>query len=204
VKRLVPLTAIVVLAMLMGCGKNGDTAGASPVAGDVSVAGIPVKKMTVDTIITAIDKEAAQHALDRYKPTKLGQSYYVYMIESMPNGTVTARTLFEIRNPQVQLSPEPLEPLTEADKLNGVSRPAWTGKVALCCDASRMYIKGATRGFDAFTPIPAEATWSKWGNTYLVAGWEKTNGKWVVDDLTDHTRLFTFKEAQASDLPKGK
>jgi len=193
VKSLVAMTTLFVLVVLCGCGEKGGLSGGTPSS---AVSGIPV---TLGADISGrtpppstLDKEAAKEVLDFWKLTKVGQSYYVYQREENTLET----TVFELRNVHVHLQPYGI---SEADKLNGVE---WKGLVSLKCDAVRIYRSKRSQFRPAELP---DTTWGQWGdqNTYTgcLSDMAKINGKWS-DPTTNSTGKITFKQVEASDLPK--
>ena len=163
---------------------------------DTAILAIPIKKMDGDTSLTQLDKEAAKQALDHWKPTKLGQSFYVAsIVGSGPQNRDTVKTIYELRNVRLELFPKQL---SEADKLNGAE---WTGDIGLKADAGRNYCSQSRHDPSSIfgtETLPPDTTWSRWGGNFsLVATYHKDNGTWTTDELT----LFTFKQVEASDLP---
>ena len=66
---------------------------------------IPVKKTTGDTTINPLDKEAVKQALDYWKLTKLGQSHYLHMINRSSDNMNKERTVYELRNVELNFGP---------------------------------------------------------------------------------------------------
>jgi hypothetical protein len=200
VKSLVRTLTMVVLAMSVGCGEKAGPSKAEKSQGgqaldssvsEASVSGIPLTEQQVNTPVTTLDKEAAKQALDRWKPSKLGQSYYVICVN-------TVKTVYELQKLRVQLQPSPL---SEADKLNGYE---WRGVIVLSADAVRSYCPQRRDGFGKSSP--PDTTWSQWINETMPFSFiaAKTNGKWSLEDpssmLTSTPNL--FEQVEASDLPK--
>jgi hypothetical protein len=141
--------------------------------------------------ITTLDKEAAKVALDRWKPTKLGESYYVK--KTLAGHT----TLCEFRNLHVRLTPHAL---SQADKLNGIGYQA---EISLFADVVRTYQQ---------EPFPTDKGWSQWSDGTSgrgIGGWptfstvQELNGKWRVDDeIPGVTSYVQYKQLEPSDLPK--
>jgi hypothetical protein len=203
-KRLVNMPMLFLLAMLCGCAQTGwQSKEQNPQVGKAldssvsvqSVAGIPLRNGVANAPMKPLDREAAKQALDRWQPTKIGRSHYVYMITSKPDNTDTERIIYEMRNVRIQILPEKI---SDADKLNGTE---WKGQILLRADALRSY--SPQRGKDASGSIQQpDTTWSPWSDSEFVVQVERTHDKWNVEELSPQTRLIKFKQTEASDLPK--
>jgi general secretion pathway protein G len=125
------------------------------------------------------NREAATFALDYWHPTKVGQSHYLYMIEtghSMSGQELRLRSLIELREPTVELQPDRL---TEPDKLNGVE---WRGAVNLRAKAGRSFLIEDKReyiDFGAKTQAKASTQWGPWGNNGYTIFCENNRGRWT-------------------------
>lgn len=89
-----------------------------------TASGVPIEK-TGHEALTALDREAARQAMDRWPVTEVGDSQYIFEGSS--------DELYELREPTVMVI---AKPLTEADKLNGIT---WRGEVALGAKAVRTF-----------------------------------------------------------------
>ncbi len=196
---LIALLAIVVVVIVATRSSTQHTT-ESPGLEDLgNPGGIPVK-MTGDTTINPLDKEAAKQGLDLWKPTKLGQCFYVArIVRSGPHSTDTVKTINELRNIRVELSPQRL---SEADKLNGAQ---WAGEIWLKADAERSYCPQSRDDPSSLfgrEKLPPDTTWSRWTeNFYWVAECDKTNGKWTTVNERGFFGPVTFKQVEPSDLP---
>jgi hypothetical protein len=184
----------------VGCGRN-DGSSVSDSSSDPSVAGIPlrIEQSQGNVPITPLDKEAAKIALDDWKVTKLGQSFYVQTIAVEERFRGWPTTIHELGNVHVGQAPTEV---TEADKLNGVEYHA---VISLRADAERTYCpeKGNDLG-GRYQVMPRDTTWTKWQDVKLFAPlfsvrFDKANGKW--SEPGDAYRC-DFKQVEASDLPK--
>jgi hypothetical protein len=183
--RLSVAIVLSVLIMSVGCGKK------------TSSSGIPVRSVSRETPLNPLDYEAAEQAVELWKPTKLGDSYYVNQIESHPvlrqGQSDIRKTIFELRKANVVVYPDSL---SEADKLNGLE---WQGSVGLCAEAARSYC-------DYSYPVQPANSWSAWrpgefgSGRILGINCEKRNGKWkIVRGVIEGT---TFNKVEQSDIPK--
>ncbi len=196
---LIALFAIVVVVIIATRSSTQHTT-ESPGLEDLGNPGGIRVKMTGDTTINPLDKEAAKQALDCWKPTKLGQSFYVArIVRSGPHSTDTVKTIYELRNIRVELSPQRL---SEADKLNGAQ---WAGEIWLKADAERSYCPQSRDDPSSLFGrkiLPPDTTWSRWtGDFYWVTKYDKTNGKWTLDGDSFFGQVVTFKQVEPSDLP---
>ena len=215
-KPLVPLIAIV-LTMSLGCGKKSDPSDPSTAKQGNRTVTSPdaatIRQTTTkqgNTTVPSLDTEAFKKTLERWKPTKIGESHYVCIIVSKRDNTDSERFVFELRNFRVEST---RDYLSEADKLNGKQ---WVGKILLKADAGRMYCPQGRLG-DFGVKIPPDTTWTKWeSNVLFVEHWDKTNNKWseafdevggplvwgyCINQYAD--QIITFKQVEPSDLPKG-
>ena len=176
-KCLVALTTLFLLAVAAGCGEKPTPSGSS--ASSETLSGIPVAGS-----VTTLDKEAAEKAVPAWKPTKIGESYY---IEAVLLGNDSATTvyhkgkifaeLFELRNVSAEVRGWSI---SEADRLNGVE---WKGNVSLLVGAVRCYVRERGQFQDKKSKM-----WSAWGqctspdraqfNCFLEVHATKANGKW--------------------------
>ena len=172
--------------------------GTAPSVSDPSFGDIPlrIEQSHGNTPITPLDKEAAKIALDHWKLTKLGESFYVQRIVIVQNEPGPPRTTYELRNVHVALAPTEV---TEADKLNGVEYHAM---ISLRADAAHTYSpeKGNDLG-GRYMPQPPDTTWSKWLDIKYIPplfslSFDKANGKWSTP-----SDRYRFKQVEASDLP---
>ena len=121
--------------------------------------------------LSSLDREAAEYAMELWKPTRTGESYCVCEIKP----TVKMKTVFELR--QVVLDVQP-QPVTEADKLNGIE---WHGAVVLFAKARRYYC--SQRGYG----VPDNG-WSEWASPPIYDPFglglrldlRRTGGKWEI------------------------
>lgn len=166
-KSLVSLTTLFMLAMSVGCGGKS-----------VSTSGIPVHNRVFGAAHgtpTPLDREAAEQALQVWKPTRLAESCFICEISSSnwsgSDWTNVEKTLHELREATVEVTPDPL---TEADKLNGVR---WRETVALCAKAVRSF---CLQGLYNRQP---DKTWGEWNSSDSVstAKLERNNDKWKID-----------------------
>ena len=188
-------TTLFLLVMLCGCGGRGGPSGGS--ASSEAVSGIPVTRPAYSDKegnrlapppLTLLDKEVAKQAIDRWKPTELGGSYYLCVIDSFQDCPIKGRTVIELRQPSIEVHPEAVD---EADKLNGI---AWKGSVRLMANAIRLYCpeKLPHEKFGGGYH-PADSPDEKWGqwkritnnapnDCLTVVDLVKTNGKWAAAD----------------------
>jgi hypothetical protein len=198
VKSPVALLTLFVALISVSCGEPGGSSKSTQrgrptsALSDTSVRGIPFQNVVADGPASLIDKEAAEQAIDHWKPTKLGQSYYIHQTTTFGGSTNMEMSVCELRNPQLQLFPEPL---SEPDKLNGTE---WRGVIKLYSDAARFY---APQGMNGAFGLPPSTTWSQWANQLTQAQFHKINGKWSVDNLVPN-QIWRFKNVEPSDLPK--
>lgn len=188
-RSLIALTMLFLLAVSVGCGSQ-------------SISGIPVRSVSTrrgckETPPTTLDMEAAQQAIDQWKPTRLGESHYLCVIRP----SLGMKTLYELRHVEMKVLPDSL---SQADTLNGVE---WNGRVCLQPESVRRYCPQT----DKYSREPPDKTWSEWytGNDFsdFVHGTEaantavsatKNNGNWKLSVSQD----YSFKQVDPSDLPK--
>jgi hypothetical protein len=219
VKSLVALTTLFLLVLSVGCSAR------SP-----NVSGIPVEKFSsqdrhVAQPLTALDNEAAQLAVEFWKPTKIGKSYYFCYLQTSqdPECPSKGRTIIELRNVSVEVNPWTV---TEADQLNGVE---WNGTVTLYSGLLRFYTlsklpsaRAPISGGGYNPPLEPDKTWSPWrdnapketlgggrvGGERLIVPLERAKGKWTigkppnltVDSVWEHNS--TFERVTPSEIPK--
>jgi hypothetical protein len=214
-KRLTVLPTLFLLVMLIGCGKN------SPSSMQDNVSGIPLAK----PLTTPLDKEAAELAIQIWKPTKIGESYYLHMVETgrqggcspSDEGKVLQRTIYELRKVSVVILGGPV---SEAQRLNGIE---WYGSVALAYKTIRVY---RPQKFGTFAGS-SDKGWSEWvdrnpasaGPLISFGGGSlpvldepttigfitKVKGKWgapMPSTVLGNKVNVSFEQVEASDLPK--
>jgi len=190
VKSLVCMATLFLLATAVGCG-SGST-----------VSGIPVEKrdMIGDMIgeeppelqLTALDKEAIQLALDFWKPTRIGDSYYLRYIRRSkdPKCPNKGRAIIQLRQVSIRFYPSQVD---EAAKLNGIE---WQGSVELQYEAGRFYVlerlaclttnNPLSGVFSYDSPRAPDTKWSDWETASGAPrmSLERVNGKWKTDTNT--------------------
>jgi hypothetical protein len=195
-----PLFAPTLLLLVMFCG-CGET-----------VSGIPFQRGRAKPPLTAIDKEAAREAIDRWKLTRGsdGECYYACQVFApptdflgLPSNTPNLKLLAEMRHVSVDVEPWDV---SEASKLNGVE---WEGTVSLQFEAIRLHPQVMFSSSDK-TFHPNNETWSQWETnpsfvrfgtgcfSYTFSTFTKlkrVNGCWQVV-------AGSFEKVQPSDLPK--
>jgi hypothetical protein len=188
-RNLAAMMIVSVLSMSVGCQKKTSS---SEKPGNTTLSGIPVRS---ETALSPLAYEAAKQALELWKPTKIGESYYVYMIQPLyMRGPEVGKTIFELREVEVFVDPGGL---SDADRLNGL---AWKGSVRLQAKLARCY-------WDYKYRVRPANTWSVWeeGDNILASAglypikFENKNGKWKIVEGVERT---TFKQIDQSDIPK--
>jgi hypothetical protein len=179
--------------------------------GSRSIGGIPIRS---GGEITSLDHEAAEKAIDLWKPVRIGNSYYLCELVTLtplsrmaggsePN--VQEKHITEFLEPWVKVSGRKLE---QADRLNGVE---WSGSIQLCASSARKHpdLKGV---FITRTPKdPRYAHWSEWENQkgnplvqpdIVSLSLMKKNGKWQVCENMFERQPTSFCKITASEIPK--
>jgi len=198
------IAVLAAIAVILVIGKIHDQIAYS------SVSGIPVQRLDGGVArgrpLRPLDYEAAKYAVEFWKLTKLGDSFYIMVV------TGSGKTILEFRQAMVCVDSSGL---TEADKLNGVE---WRGQVYLNYSVARAY-----KDHNAFLG-PANR-WSDWGR--LVGAMEpstvppglpddiygmgrfvleKRSGKWIGGEDFGvgwgGKRIVTIKQVDKSDIPK--
>jgi hypothetical protein len=157
-----------------------------------SVSGIPVRlsERSHRGAITTLDMEVAKMAVDFWKPTKIGESYY--MCEIKPNSAEP--TIAELRGACVTVRPNASGRLSEADRLNGIE---WVGDVLLTFEAVRWHSNPP-----AYQQV--DGKWKQEG-TLVRLDFERINGKWErgkmfgVFAVTESFGI-AYKHVDSSDL----
>jgi len=155
-----------------------------------SLSGIPVQIKKGSP--TSTDLEAAKVALDLWKPTKIGKSYYLFYYLYQAN--YETKAIFELRGPMIYVRPQEI---SEADKLNGLE---WKGRVNFASEATRSCLLAS--------PDAPINQWSEWWSSAVStdAGFsfelvKSNNGKWVFHREGGHP-ILTFAEITEADIPK--
>lgn len=182
--RLIVAVVLSVLPIFVGCGEK------------TSSSGIPVQSEG-NKPLSRLAYQAIEQALETWKPTKLGDSYYVYVTASRQGSSWDM--ICEFRRVKVIVSQSDL---SEVNRLNGQE---WVGAVFLSAELFRIYgetdlLGNSIRG------------WSHWQGDMgshnirelFSMGYAQTNGKW--EESAPRKRLgnptYSFKHVEQSDIPK--
>lgn len=167
---------------------------------------IPVQAAAGEKELTSLDREAAAFAISFWKPTKLGDSYYLRRSRGDPRGgmrfgaarpvdLVSEERLYQLRGPRIVVS---RNSISEADQLNGLT---WQGRVSLDAEAVRTCL---LRGYGK-----TGKAWSEWsqGEPGGAMAIERRNGQWtghLADSpFPDYSGISVeFKRADPADIPR--
>ena len=177
-----------------------------------SVAGIPLKVADHGGSITPIVEEAACQAVDYFKITRIGDSYYScnvseYFGPARPEQSRIGNDVTEHRSPVIIVS---TYSLSEADKINGIE---WKGNVRIEAAATRSYSPKIANAYTFERRTEPDTTWSQWrsslgsalsGDGLLIPHIEmdKVNGVWRTKPVPEagYWRT-TWRQVTTSDLP---
>jgi hypothetical protein len=161
------LVAMTMLAMLVGC--------------QPSVSGIPVVRCERGESLSPLELEAAKQAVEFWKLTTIGDSYYVFMI-----GPDDKNTIYEFRQIEFEVDTSGLPPQA---KLNGLE-----------------FETDVDLYFKKVRILRPDGRWSDWSgrinekepNLWLTVS--RVKGKWEVNDRVGKSGA-TYKKIETSDLP---
>ena len=180
------------LIVCSGCGKS------------TFLSGIPVRESPGGSRLSSLDCEAAQEAVNLWKPARIGESVYVCQIEPpFLSRKRPKKTIFELREPGLQVCGSSG---SKADNLNGIE---WEGEVLLYAKLARSWCD-----VDCIVPVQPANSWSPWQDVVenQAVHCLKRNGKWDVriSMIGNHPTVFSegndisatnFKGLQRSDIP---
>jgi hypothetical protein len=177
--RLTSLTILLLLAAF-GCENKNNPSTTSPArqADETSIlSGIPARlcgefEGYLHRPLTTLDQEAAQLAIDHWKPTKSGESWYICQIKTR-EGHPDLRQVFELR--EVALDVSAWGQISEADRLNGLESSV---KIWLRAEA----IRDRSRERPNVAYDTNQGKWKDGGKLCFIR-FQRVNGKWTREEM---------------------